>query len=81
MCFFIVMEIGNSNNPPFTPLDPESGIRDPDPDPGSGSVFFRGLDPDPDPEKIYRIRNTGVLFSIFIIDISFICLSKYLFLT
>ena len=60
MCFFIVMEIGNSNNPPFTPLDPESGIRDPDPDPdpGSGSVFFRGLDPDPDPEKNYRIRNT-----------------------
>ena len=54
MCFFIVMEIGNSNNPPFTPLDPESGIRDPDP--GSGSVFFRGLDPDP--EKNYRIRNT-----------------------
>ena len=27
MCFFIVMEIGNSNYPPFTPLDPESGIR------------------------------------------------------
>ena len=36
MCFFIVMEIGNSNNPPFTPLDPESGIRDPDP------FFFAG---------------------------------------
>ena len=60
MCFFIVMEIGNSNNPPFTPLDPESGIRDP----GSGSVFFRGLDldPDPDPEKNYRIRNTDNCF-------------------
>ena len=54
------MEIGNSNNPPFTPLDPESGIRDPDP--GSGSVFFRGLDPDPDPEKNYRIRNTDNCF-------------------
>ena len=66
MCFFIVMEIGNSNYPPFTPLDPESGIRDPDPDPdpGSGSVFFRGLDPDPDPdpEKNYRIRNTDNCF-------------------
>ena len=58
------MEIGNSNNPPFTP--PGSGIRDPDPDPdpGSGSVFFRGLDPDPDPdpEKNYRIRNTDNCF-------------------
>ena len=55
MCFFIVMEIGNSNNPPFTPLDPESGIRDPDP--GSGSVFFRGLDPDPDPKHCIWKRN------------------------
>ena len=56
MCFFIVMEIGNSNNPPFTPLDPESGIRirirDPDP------FFFAGW-------IRIRIRNTAYGNEIF----------------
>ena len=50
MCFFIVMEIGNSNNPPFTPLDPESGIR---------IRFFSRAGSGSG--KKYRIRNTDYM--------------------